>query len=343
MRRSCPQPAIKSPFVIAALAGLLSSCAMVARSPVAAGTQATDHGRIGAGEGPVWRDGSLYFTDGTHINRLDAATGVTSVFKEACGSSNGLAFDGQGSLLACESKGRRVVRYGPDGGITVLAAAYGGKPFNSPNDLALDSKGRIYFTDPRYGPRDHMEMRDSKGGLVEGVYRIDCSGGLAGAGLGPVVARILGPGEVERPNGILVSPGDRHLYVCDNNNNTHGGARKLLRFDLQSAGSVKPGSKRVIFDWKNGRGPDGMKMDRKGRLYVAAGVNQANQFETDEFKAGCYILSPEGRLIDFVPTAPDEATNCAFGGADFRTLYITSGNHLWSLPLKATGWRAGSE
>jgi gluconolactonase len=226
-----------------------------------------------------------------------------------------------------------LVRHASNGAVEVLAGRCGGHRFNSPNDLSADSRGRIYFTDPRYGPRSDMEMRDENGKLVEGVYRIDGPG---------KVTRILSHPEVDRPNGILVSPGDRHLYICDNNNNTHGGARKLLRFDLGTDGAVKPGSRKVIFDWGDGRGPDGMKMDGEGRLYVMAGVNKANEFETAGFKAGCYVLTPSGRLITFIPTAPDEATNCAFGGADRKTLYMTSGNHLWSVPVKTPGRDAGS-
>ncbi|RBP44438.1 gluconolactonase [Roseimicrobium gellanilyticum] len=331
-------------LLLPALAAVLASCAGTT-SPLAPNAKAHDHGKIGAGEGPAWKEGSLYFTDGSHINRFDTKTGKTSVFRSNCGSPNGLLFDTNGYLIACESKGRRLVRHegkvttlgftgtGCTGSanlnsnpkVTVLADRYEGHRFNAPNDVTTDSKGRIYFTDPRYGDRSTMEMRDSKGRLVEGVYRVDAPG---------KVTRILGPDDVERPNGILVSYDDHYLYVADNNNNTHGGARKLWRFDLKPDGSVRPGSRILIFDWKNSRGPDGVKMDAVGRLYVAAGVNKANPYETNEFKAGCYILSPFGKLLDFVPTAPDEATNCAFGGHDGRTLYITSGNHLWSVPLK---------
>src|SRR5262245_65877739 len=112
--------------------------------------------------------------------------------------------------------------------------------FNTPNDLIIDSQGLIYFTDPRYGPRDTMEMRDGAGTLVEGVYRIDAPG---------KVQRVLGR-ELERPNGILVSPDNRHLFVADNNNNNVGGARKLWRFDLNPDGGVNPKSQTLIFDWK---------------------------------------------------------------------------------------------
>jgi gluconolactonase len=306
----------------------LVSCTTLT-SPVRQGAKAEDHGLIGAGEGPAWKDGSLYFTDGRHINRMDER-GRTTVFRDEAHAhaANGLMFDRQGRLIACESKARRVTRTERNGTITVLADRYRARRFNSPNDLTMDSKGRIYFTDPRYGPRTDMEIRDEQGRLLEGVYRIDAPRN---------VTRVAVQG-IERPNGILVSPRDRFLYVCDNNNNTHGGARKLLRFDLKADGTVKPGSGKVVFDWKGGRGPDGMKMDQAGRLYVAAGVNKRNEFETDEFKAGCYILSAAGRLIDFVPTAPDETCNCAFGGREAKTLFITSGNHLWSVPVNTPGW-----
>ena len=356
----------------------LSSCAYLT-SPVSSGVTAHDHGKIGAGEGPAWSQtpwsgGALYFTDGKGINRFDAATGRTTVFRSNCGSPNGLMFTSTGALIMCESNGRRISELtgqpgsimGVDGicrfqmdithnaSLEVLADRYDGHRFNSPNDLSLDSQGRIYFTDPRYGPRANMEMRDAAGNLVEGVYRIDPPKvavypginryNVSKAGYGPkvhvvpqTVSRILSQPEVERPNGILVSPGDRYLYICDNNNNTVGGSRKVLRFDLKKDGTVDKASRKVIFDWKNGRGPDGMKIDREGRLYVMAGVNKANKFETDEFKAGCYVLSPSGKLLAFIATAPDESTNCTFGGPGLKTLYMTSGNHLWSVPVNTAG------
>ena len=306
---------------------LLASCSSL-RSPIVSGAVAKDHGKIGATEGPAWKEGSLYFTDGKHINRM-GPDGKTTVFRH--NASNGLLFDREGRLVACESGLRRVTRTEKGGSITVLTDRFRGKRFNTPNDLCMDSKGRIYFTDPRYGPRDGMEIYPPPGikssfvpKAIEGVYRIDSPGS---------VTRILCDG-AERPNGILISPDERFLYIADNNNNTQGGSRKLLRYELDANGDVKAGTRKVIFDWKDGRGPDGMKMDEQGRIYVAAGTNKATEHETNHFKAGCYILSPSGRLIDFIPTAPDEACNCAFGGADGKTLFITSGGHLWSVPLK---------
>src|ERR1700730_17139292 len=132
--------------------------------------------------------------------------------------------------FASRAGARRVTRTERDGSITVLAAEYGGHHFNSPNDLTIDSKGRIYFSDPRYGRRDDMEMRDAEGRFMEGVYRIDAPG---------KVTRVIGR-EVERANGVLVSPDDKFLYVADNNNNNLGGARKLWRFGLHPDGSIDP-------------------------------------------------------------------------------------------------------
>jgi gluconolactonase len=280
-------------------------------------------GEMVAGEGPSWDPaGYLYFVGKNRISRRDSH-GKVEVFREPAGGPNGSLLDPQGRLLICEAAARRVTRTEPDGSITVLADNYEGKRFNSPNDLTIDSKGRIYFTDPRYGKRDSMEMRE------EGVYRIDAPG---------KVTRIIST-ELERPNGILVSPDDRYLYVADNNNNKVGGARKLVRFDLHADGTIDPASRKLIFDWHTARGPDGFKMDQQGRFFVAAGLNKANPpYETtEEFKGGIFILSPEGALLEFVSIPKDEVTNCAFGGPDLKTLFVTAGGSLWSIRVNTPG------
>lgn len=285
----------------------------------------------GAREGPSWdpHTGYLYFVSGNSVNRLKPESDAKlEAFRTDAPGANGTLVDPDGRVLVCEAGGRRVTRTEKSGSLTVLAEAFEGKKLNSPNDLALDSKGRIYFTDPRYGTADDVELRDSTGKPIEAVYRIDAPGKLT---------RILAA-ELERPNGILVSPGDRYLYLADNYNNRLGGARKLYRFDLNPNGTVNPASRNLIFDWKGARGPDGFKMDREGRLFVAAGRNRANRFETaDEFRGGVYVLSPEGRLLEFIPLEKDETTNCAFGGKDLKTLFITSGDQLWSVRVKTAG------
>ncbi|MCX6612180.1 MAG: SMP-30/gluconolactonase/LRE family protein [Acidobacteria bacterium] len=277
----------------------------------------------GGSEGPVWDGkGNLYFTGKGHIFKLDSS-GQTQVFREASGGANGLFFDKQGRLIACEAANRRVTRTEADGTITVLADSFEGKKFNSPNDLTMDSKGRIYFSDPRYGNRDNMEMS------VEGVYRIDAPG---------KVTRVLGRDLVDRPNGLLVSPGDRFLYVADNNNNNPGAPRKLWRFKLGADGSVQSKSRKLIYDWGDGRGPDGTEMDAKGRLFVAGGLNKPHPpHETDNKKGGVYVLSPQGKVLEFIPVPLDEVTNVAFGGADMRTLYVSAGGTIWSIRVKTPG------
>ena len=139
---------------------------------------------------------------------------------------------------------------------------------------------------------------------------------------------------------MLVSPDDKYLFIADNNNNVRRGARKLWRFDLKADGTVDPVSRKLIFDWKQARGPDGLKIDRENRLYVAAGLTKPNPpFETaDEFKGGIYILSYDGKLLDFVPIPHDEVTNCAFGGKDLKTLYVTAGGTLWAIETKTAGF-----
>jgi gluconolactonase len=277
----------------------------------------------GGSEGPVW-DGkdSLYFTGKGRIFRLDS-TGKTHVFREASGGANGLYFDRERRLIACEAANRRVTRTEANGTITVMAATYEGKRFNSPNDLTSDSKGRIYFTDPRYGSRGDMETD------VEGVYRIDAPG---------KVTRILGREWVDRPNGVLVSPDDRYLYVADNNNNNTGGARKLWRFNLRPDGTADGKSRKLIYDWGDGRGPDGLEMDSQGRLFVAGGLNKTQPpHETNKMKGGVYVLSPGGKLLEFIPVPLDEVTNVAFGGPDLRTLYVSAGGTIWTIRVKTAG------
>lgn len=295
-----------------------------------AGVKPQNLGSVGAGEGPAWDGkGNLYFTGKNRITVRDS-TGQIRVFRNPADGACGLLFDNAGRLLICEGKTRRMTRMDSDGRITVLADRYQGMRFNSPNDVTIDSKGRIYFSDPRYGPRDDMEMRDEQGRQVEGVYRIDGPG---------KVTRIIGH-EVDRANGVLVSQRDQYLYVADNNNNNVGAPRKLWRFDLRADGTIAPESRKLIFDWQSGRGPDGVKMDAAGRLWVAAGLNKPNPpYETaDRFKGGVYIISPEGRLLDFIPIPVDEVTNLAFGGPDWKTLFITAGGTLWSIAVNTAGW-----
>ena len=217
-------------------------------------------------EGPAAdKEGNIYFTDipNSHIHKW-SIDGTLSTFLEDSGRTNGLYFDAAGNLIGCSSGRGKLISIDPQKNVTVLAEHYQDKPFNSPNDLWIDLKGGIYFTDPRYGNRDGMEIRDPVDRMVEGVYRIDAPGEVV-----QVIAH-----EVDRPNGLLVSPNDEYLYVADNNNDNVGGARTLWRFNLNDDGSIDPATKKMIFDWQDSRGPDGLEMDQAGRLWVAGGRNE---------------------------------------------------------------------
>ena len=282
------------------------------------------------GEGPAWHPEKGIFASGKGGITLLGLDGKPGIFAEDAGT-NGLLLDRQGNLLACQPGKRRVVRFGPDGKeAAVLAESFGGKKFNQPNDLTLDSKNRLYFSDPRYGPRDDMQQLDAEGKTIEGVYRIDPDGKLE---------RVLGR-EVERANGLLVSADDRYLFVADNNNDTVGGARKLWRFELTADGTVRPGTGKVLKDWFTGRGPDGLKQDEKGRLFVAGGLNRPNPpaEPAKDIPAGIYVVDPDtGKQLDFLPIPTDEVTNCAFAGADRKTLLITGGGVLYSVRVREPG------
>lgn len=307
---------------------LASTNAFSADSILAPGTKPELLAEQGAGEGPAWHPelGLLTSGDG-HIYRRDK-NGQQSIYREYAGT-NGLLFDRQGRLIMCQPAFRRVSRLELDGTLTILAETYDGKHFNQPNDLTIDSRNRIYFSDPQYGDRSKMEMLDAAGKAVEGVYRIDAPG---------KVTRII-THEVDRPNGLVVTPDDQYLFVADNNNNSLGGARKLWRFNLNADGTPEFATQKLIHDWKQTRGPDGIKLDTAGRLFVAAGLNKQNSpFETqDQPTAGIYIFSPDGQLLETIPILRDETTNCAFGGDDLKTLFVTAGGSLFSIRLTTPG------
>ena len=293
---------------------------------IADGVQPKHVLKKGAGEGPAWDPKlGLLFSGHGGIGRIDR-DGKLTVHRAKAGT-NGLLFDRAGGLISCEPVKRRVGYTSTNGEYKVLTDNYRGQKYNQPNDVTIDAKGRIYFSDPRYGSREGMEILDGNGKTVEGVYRIDPNGD---------VTRVI-THEADRPNGLLVTPDDRFLFVADNNNNEAGGSRKLLRFKLNADGSVQLKSRKVIFDWKNGRGPDGMVQDTRGNLFVAGGLNKPHPTETTEFKGGVYVFSPQGKLIKFIPIPNDEVTNCTFGGDDLKTLYITAGGNLWSIQVKSPG------
>ena len=273
-------------------------------------------------EGPaVAPDGSVYFSDITftalsgmqagHIWRYDPKTGKTAVFRSPSGMSNGLKFDAQGRLLAAEGAdfgGRRVTRTDmATGKATIIAGLYMGRPFNAPNDISLDEKGRIYFSDPRYLGHEPVEQE------IFSVYRIDPDGSIE---------RIIT--DAGKPNGVAVSPDQKSLYVVSNDNGSTGlfrceveppvskGRMALLAYDLHADGTAT--YREELVNYAPEDGPDGLVCDTDGNLWVAV---------RDLTRYGIAVYSPTGEELAFIPT-PEVPTNVAFGrDKEANTLYMT--------------------
>ena len=275
-------------------------------------------------EGPAAdADGNVYFTEITNNSILKySPDGSISVFRKPSGRANGLAFDAEGRLVACEGANtggnRRVTRTDmATGAVEVLVSAYEGKALNSPNDLVIARNGRIYFTDPRYGGQDGRELE------TEDVYLIDTDGSLR---------RVATKPEIAKPNGIALSPDQKTLYVADTQPGPPSEAR-VMAFDVAEDGSLSNG--RSIYSFGSGRGIDGMAIDVEGNLYGAAGNGKG-----PENAAGVYVITPAGELAGLIPIPEDPITNCNFGGPDLKTLYITSGKTLFQIRTKNAGFLA---
>jgi gluconolactonase len=297
----------------------------------------------GLTEGPaVAPDGSIYFTDipnGTDksvILRFDPATKKTTVFTADAKKANGLWCDADGHLLACEGSdygGRAVARWNlKTGQREVVADRYQGKRFNAPNDLCVDTKGRIYFTDPRYLGSEPRELEH------RAVYRIDTDG---------TVVEVTH--DVEKPNGIALSPDEKTLYVIDHNNGTDQidpskpapkiGAMTVLAFPLGADGLVN-GKPRVLVDFGSENGVDGICVDVQGNIYLTCRSLK---------RPGLMVIDPTGKELAFVPTGPANQasgetpvglpSNCEFGiGKEDKTLYVTVDTSLYRIGLKVPGY-----
>jgi gluconolactonase len=259
--------------------------------------------------GALAEDGAILFSDiGDRIMRFDPATRKATVFREPSGRANGLIFDPKGRLIAAEGAntggGRRVSITERDGTVRTLADGYRGKRFNSPNDVAVDRRGRVYVSDPRYVGDEPRELD------FEAVFRIDPDGS---------VERL--ETTALKPNGVLVSPDEKTLYVADSGPKR----RVLIALDLDAEGRVS--RPRVLHDFGAGRGIDGMTVTTDGRVVATAGEGP---------KGGVTVFTPDGKPLAFIPV-PESPTNVEFGGPDRKTLYITAGKGLYRIETTMTG------
>jgi gluconolactonase len=274
-------------------------------------------------EGPVWSDGALLFSspNTNAIYRLDPDAGRVTVFRSKSGytgtdigrytqpGSNGLTFDPDGRLTACQHGNRRVIRINPHGDITVLADAFEGKRLNSPNDLVYRSDGTLYFTDPPFGLPGVFEDPD-KELPFSGVFR---------AKDGEVE---LVTDELEGPNGLAFSPDERYLYV----GNWDPDRKVVMRYEIDTHGAPL-GDGEVLHDMTAAPGEDaidGIKVDTEGNLYVCG-------------PGGIWVISPEGERLGLLEL-PEDPHNLAWGG-DGRDLYVTALTSVYRLRLGIPGPR----
>lgn len=256
-------------------------------------------------EGPAWDGNGLLFSecDASLIHRYDPATGQCQVWLRDTGEANGLMFDRAGHLYACEGGHRRIVRYEPARTVTVVDS-FAGKRLNSPNDLAIDDAGRIWFTDPRYtDDRETMELDH------ESVYRADPHWDGSWT-----LQRMTF--DTTRPNGLLISPDQRTLYVAQSEYG-EGNPRELRAYPILADGTL--GQYEVLHTFYPHRGIDGMCLDVDGNIVATAGWQQSGPGPM------IYVFAPDGRVLETHPVPVNQPTNCTWGDADLRTLYVTTG------------------
>jgi gluconolactonase len=270
--------------------------------------------RIAAGylftEGPLWQPTGQYLLwsdmPGDHLRRWSATDGVTT-FRKPCNKSNGLTWDREGRLLACEHASSQVSRTEPDGRIAPLATHYQGKQLNSPNDIVCAADGGIYFSDPPYGRAEFYGVPRPQELSFQGVFRV-----------GPdPKSPVLVVDDFDRPNGLCFSRDGRRLFINDT-------ARQHIRvFDVKGDGTLS-GGKVWAETTGDGKGaPDGMKIDSLGNVYCCG-------------PGGVHVFSPEAQCLGVIHV-PEHVANFTWGDADYRSLYITASTSVFRIRTATPG------
>ena len=294
-------------------------------------------------------DGMIYFSDITftkfckdpsgkylqagNIWKHNPKTGETTIFRSPSGMSNGIKFDREGNMIAAlgaDYGGRMLVKTDMKSGKTfILAGMYEGKEFNALNDITIDEKGRIYFTDPRY--LGHEPIRAD--GFA--AYRLDPDG---------KVSRVAT--DCGKCNGILISPDQKTMYIVSNDNGwlafenlkegekTLQGPHMLQAYDIDAA-SGNLSNRRTVIDYgkldKPCSGPDGMIMDSEGNIWLASRC---------EWRPGIQVLNPQGKELAYISTGKELPTNVGFGrGDDANLLWVTSGKSVYKIRVGKKGYQ----
>ena len=260
-------------------------------------------------EGPLWHatEQFLLFSDipANKMRRWDATSGMT-VFRDPSGKSNGLTYDKGGHLIACEHANRRVSRTTADGEVFTIASHYEGKRLNSPNDVVVKSDGSIYFTDPPYGLSAAYGVESEKELDFQGVYRLSPNGDTL----------TLLVDDFDRPNGLCFSPDESILYINDTER------MHVRAFDVQPDGTIA--NDRVFGEEEGDNGkPDGMKVDIHANVYLT-GPN------------GIWIFASDGTHLGII-LVPERAANLAWGGDNWKSLFITASTSVYRVECKVAG------
>lgn len=293
---------MRTTFWILALAGLLAGRAGAEGTVTAPGAalEKLADGFVFTEGAASDADGNVYFTDQPtdRILKWSAAEAKLTTYRQPCGRSNGLCFDGKGNLWACADEKNELWRISPEGKITVAVKEFGGKLLNGPNDVWVSPAGGAYFTDPFY-KRDYW-----KRGPIEqecqGVYFLSTDGKLQ---------RVAG--DLKQPNGIIGTPDGKRLYVADI------GAGKTYAYDIQPDGALA--NKRLFCSL----GSDGMTIDDEENLYLTG--------------RGVTVFDKAGKEVERIPVPEGWTGNVCFGGKERQTLFITAGKGLYAIRMRTRG------
>jgi len=241
----------------------------------------------GYSEGPTWRKGDVFFCSGALLRV--SPDGKTEKYLDIGPAGTVLRADG--TILICDNKHKALLALSPEGKLSVLADSFDGKPLNSLNDLTIDARGNVYWTDP---------ANSSAKNPVGNIFRVTPAGVVTKVATG-----------LAFPNGLDVDPAGKFLYIIESQ------SQKILRAPVPADDAVL--EKPTLFYELGGAGGDGCAFDADGNLWAA-------DFQRPDTKRGrITILSPEAKLLAIIEIPAEVVSNICFGGKDHDEIFCTTG------------------